>query len=1645
MNCYLLMTNPNDPAGAARALRLQLQLLQTSPGGEDIAVSFRPNRSDDLHNSAKESARLSYRILFREGIVRSQLVVRFQVSEAPDNIVGRSSDLALALAILVEAYQGTGRNAAAYSFPTIAATGALGPDGSVRSVENVLAKLRAALKELGTAPATVFFPAENLADIDLAALRQPYPDIQLVPIGHVDEALDHLGIVLERVYLRNPFRGLEHFEYEHHSIFFGRDTEIRDLVKQLLRREQMGTPGLLVEGPSGSGKSSFLRAGVLPALVDPRHESTEVRNAMGMRPVSNDVRRAIWRPGLMPVGVDELGIARSIRASWAALSEWSVEWQVSQDVTLAELAKNRLIHWPAKMRFVWLIDQFEEILDLRLKDTVVDAFSQFLAQLQMDGVWTLASIRADATAQLKRYEALRSVFGANEGQYYLATLRGLALDDVISLPARAADLTFGIAPDGTRLDQLLREEAYREPDSLPLLQFTLNELYLKRQGRELTHVAYRELGGLAGSITTTAERIFETPAAGSPQTMRRIFRSLVSVGETGRVTRRYAPIAEIDHDASQKELLLRLVAARLCVTDQRDGEAVVAFAHDSLLSTLGALTEWLKEEGTLLQTRELVRRETQLWIENRKSVAWLATSDKVVAFGELATAGIPLPVEVKTFIERSERQVRRTRHIRQLAVGAIATLAVAASIGAWVAIKKEREAEKLTATAQRAQLQLLTEAAAERLTDGDMIFARGIILEVLKRRATSDPPDSAAINVLQEIRASDQALAIFTGHRGVVRSVAYSPDGSRIVTASHDGTARVWDARTGIQLQVLTGHTSGVRTAAFSPDGSQILTASSDGTARIWDGRTGSQLLILKTPEKVYFAAYSADGARIVTSSTSGLQIWSAHAGMLLTQLTAQPAGIPDEGFAPTAVFSPDGTRIVATAVDHTARVWDVRTGTQLLVLRGHRDTLMPAAYSPNGTRILTCSYDSTARIWDASTGAQLTLLSGPKGYCFGAAYSPDGRNIATALGDKTARIWDANTGKQLRVLSGHVDLVGGAAFSPDGRYLATSGWDRTVRTWDLRDHTDGLVMAGHGNQVTSVAYSPDGRYLVTASADHTARIWDAGSGTPLRVLEHAGSVASAVYSLDGSSILTASDDQIVRIWDAHTGSRMLSMNGPDRAGPAVFSPDGKRILTAYANFTFDIHDAQTGILIGESRAVHRNFISAVAYSPDGTRILTASMDKTARIWDAQTLTQLAVLPHKDLVNQATYSPDGKLIVTVSCDSLAHVWDARSATEIRVLAGHHAYVYSVAFSPDGRRIITGSDDQSVRIWDAATGVQLAVIAGHGARVQGLRYSPDGAHIASASVDGTARIWDATVPADWNAQVLWERAVEADLLSDVQGTQLGIPSTLASLANSALETADQNEARLSGSAAGQHSCGQQAGSFYDPDRITPGVEQASIVADIAVPACIHRGGEQPASGQLAYHAGRALLAGGDFAGARREFERAVSKGYRVARVDLGRLLVDPDAKMLDPYRAASLFDLAWKSGIPIAGFELGALYERGIPASAGAHFALNQDSERAWFWYRAAAGQNEPNSLARLAERVEDEVITASASRRDALLLEAFTLYARAAERARAQEWPDGAWRSWRYRRSTLARLLAAGGMMQETASAYKSVLDEKMP
>lgn len=719
MKYLLLLVNAE---GGASARELSVRQLREFPGAEGVSVHFRPVRNDALFRSAKVGSEIAYRMLLGEGIVRSQLWVEYEVGGSPINVTGSSADLLFALALTTSRWM-----RAAGEHPSVAATGVLSADEALVSpdratgiarVGHIESKIAAAIRALaGEREGVVIYPAADRERVEkwCAATAVP-PHIRIEPVATLDEALSVFDIRPEKVYLGNPYRGLEYFDYAHRAVFFGREGEVRDCIAQLLRREAAGVPGILVEGASGSGKSSFLRAGIVPALVNSQSRPPELRGALAERPVSPAASRAVWHPALLPVGADEDAFARSIRRAWLCFPELSDDL-FSDTSTFDGLLRSWRSGWTPDRRFVWLIDQLEELFNLEIDSAVIESFGHFLLALQAMGAWSLASIRADGAVQLKRFASLRAVFGANEGQYYLAGLGPTALDDVICRPAKAASLTFGVSSGGRRLDQTLREDAYRDPENaLPLLQLTLHELYRRRCGRELTYGVYEELGGLSGAVSTIVSAALKHLSQSTAGATSRLFRNLVTVDESGAAVRRYALRSEIAEDPEQERMLVALVNARLCASDQREGIPVVALAHETVLRTWPELVEWLKQESRLLQLRDIAERDARLWRQHGQSDAWLAQPSKLTVLQPLEVSGIRLPETVRQFIKRSHTRVLRTTRLKQAGVAAAIMLAITASVAGVIAVSKQRDAEYQTARALHARDQATIEAGAARAT-----------------------------------------------------------------------------------------------------------------------------------------------------------------------------------------------------------------------------------------------------------------------------------------------------------------------------------------------------------------------------------------------------------------------------------------------------------------------------------------------------------------------------------------------------------------------------------------------------------------------------------------------------------------------------------------------------------------------------------------------------------------------------------------------------------------------------------------------------------------------------------------------------------------------------------------------------------------
>ena len=470
------------------------------------------------------------------------------------------------------------------------------------------------------------------------------------------------------------------------------------------------------------------------------------------------------------------------------------------------------------------------------------------------------------------------------------------------------------------------------------------------------------------------------------------------------------------------------------------------------------------------------------------------------------------------------------------------------------------------------------------------------------RYALNGLQDAATPVALQELRSALAATLFASGnslpplvHEGPVNAAHFSADGLKLVTASDDGTARIWDASTGKPIVTLKGHAGPVIAARFSAEAILVATAGKDKTVKLWNADTGQLLETFSGhTDTINDVAFAPDDQRIVTASEDGTaKVWDVTSGRLIFTLRPGPSIVA------TAVFSPDGQRILTTELDNSITLWSSADGRRIAKLTGHSDLVIGASFSPDSQRIVTASLDRTAKIWNAADGTLRVTLTGHIGAVQSAQFSPDGRRVVTASEDKSAKIWDAATGEAITTLAGHNDIVARALFSADGRRIVTASLDRTAKLWDAIDGALLATLSGPHDRVSDAEFAPDGSRIVTANQDGTAKIWTVGPETVSMVLlGHTSWLMDACFSPDGQRIATASSDQSVKLWSARDGRLLSTIDGHGQSVYGVaFSTDGKRLALASAGKTASVVDPDSGRTL-VTMSGHGGVVVSVAFSP---------------------------------------------------------------------------------------------------------------------------------------------------------------------------------------------------------------------------------------------------------------------------------------------------------------------------------------------------------------------------------------------------------------------------------------------------------------
>ena len=600
-------------------------------------------------------------------------------------------------------------------------------------------------------------------------------------------------------------------------------------------------------------------------------------------------------------------------------------------------------------------------------------------------------------------------------------------------------------------------------------------------------------------------------------------------------------------------------------------------------------------------------------------------------------------------------------------------------------------------------------------------------------------------------------VALLTGNMGPVSGVAFSPDGSIIVSGNEDGTVWVWNRHTGKHIQTFEISVS-ILSVAISPDGKTIATGSGEESdmgsigITLLDITTGEYLKSFGGPHEVLSVCFSPDGKTLASSGDkwdSNIRLWDVQTGELLKTLKKRTAFEDFEGRdVNSVVFSPDGNMIVSGSGHGTIRLWNPNTGEFIKYLVGHTKSVNSVVFSPNGNTLISTGEDGVC-LWNVNTGEFIKEVQVP---AVSAAFSPDGKTCAIAS-EMGISVWNAhtfNTRKTLTKNRGSEDKFRGKdigsiqslAFSPDGNTIVSCGGN-DLHLWDSGTNQLLKTLIGHTESVNSVVLSPDGETIVSASDDGTIRLWNANTRKPLKTLmAHADSVNSVVFSSDGNTIASAGNDRTIRLWNANTGELLRTLTGHiENVNTVAFSPDGKTIASGGGRLVYLGGREDSGTCVGQE----------------------------IRLWNASTGELFKTLTgHTSVVNSVVFSPDGSTIASgsghwmgyegvVSAGEEVRLWNANTGELLKTLTGHKDVVSSVAFSPDGNLIVSGDRyywdeflssgafSGKIRVWDAHTGEHLKTLKGHTGGVSSVAFSPNGKTLASARTDGTILLWDFSSP------------------------------------------------------------------------------------------------------------------------------------------------------------------------------------------------------------------------------------------------------------------------------------------------------------
>jgi WD40 repeat protein len=1130
-----------------------------------------------------------------------------------------------------------------------------------------------------------------------------------------------------------PYVGLRSFDAVDAGWFFGREADTQRMLEKLRR-----SPFLAVLGRSGSGKSSAVRAGLVPSLA-----------AGHLLPGSDSWRIMVLRPRAAPL--EELA-ARVSRIRPDVATSKILEDLAGNDASLKMLTTSIDGQPPV----VWVVDQAEELFTLCGNRDQRRAFAANLlhASETSGSARVVLTLRSDFFARFADLDALSARIASN--QHIVTDLGDEQLERAVTQPAALT----GVSLEAGLVERII-SDVHAQAGALPLLQHALREMWERRRGSELTHEAYAEIGGVKGALAHRADEVLaRLEESGDGAVVRHLMLEMTRLGEGTEDTKQPALLGQLDTPDYSLPRLHRVAAAladaRLVTTDVDEtvapdddrpaADTRVEPAHEALIGSWPALRGWLEESRDELRARRRIRDAARAWQEQDRSDDLLYRGTTLALARERAgDHSADLPKLESEFLaassgrEEGERSRARRRRNRQLtALGSLTALTLVAALVSSVLFVRARDAQN--ASEDSAALALAQQARA--LAPNDPALALAVSAEALERSPNPETASALQAAYLAFGQTRGHLVDALTGHENLMTDVEFSHDSSLVVSASADGVVRLWDRTAGEEIAVLVDdaeNLASVANIAFSPDDTRVVTVA-DGTATLWDTEAGNEIAALA--EQAVAAAFNPDGSLLAVASEGGvLGLWDPSSGDDVG--TMSNVGTRSSFSDGQLAFSSDGT-LIASADAFEAQLWNVATRDQIgtfFAPTAGRGLIEDVAFGTEGAILATIS-DNTVTLWDLGTGAESVTLIDPTAEIEGVDLSPDGTKVAAIRDDGTVRLWDVTTRDDVATLTDRSEEIEEIEFSADTSMVATST-ENSTRLWDTTSGTEIAAMPDTVNR--TVAFNSDTTLLATGVSlndgeDDAVHIWDISPGEDvLRLTGHTARVSAVTFNRDSTMAATGSDDGTAKLWDLRSPTELATFDGGgDAVRGVAFNHDGTLLATGGELAPVTLWNTATG-----QEAIRfdpGNTIAGLAFSPDDTLLAVAGPEELVTLWDTETGRRVRTLTgHDDFVESVAFSPDGLMLVSGSWDGTAKLWDPATGEEIRSLTGHAAEVLGVAFNHDGTTVATASLDGTARLWNPATGENVLTLTGEG-ETGVVAFDPDSTRLATVERVGV-KLWD----------------------------------------------------------------------------------------------------------------------------------------------------------------------------------------------------------------------------------------------------------------------------------------------------------------